>query len=130
MDRNNKTLLAEIKSLLRGPVPELRMAYFEGEYFLSETFKGDVSHEIIDPDRAKEILNENPDLKVSFVYLSQNDPPVEITDEHEIFEWQRANPVKPEIPEEIAGRLLINIGITNLRIGKDIVEMFLGLREL
>lgn len=127
MDNNKKVLLAQIKKLLKGPQPERSIVYFEG-YHLSETLKGTQTTKIITQDRAKAILNEDPECQAHFIYLTHQDPPANLTDDFEKFEWLRANQIDPVIPEEIKERINppagVIIGVCDRKVGKSLIELF------
>ena len=133
MDRNKKTLLAEIRSLLRGPVPERSIVCFEGEYHLSETLKGNQTTKILTHDQAKAILNEDPDCRVSFVYLTHQDLPAHLTDDNKKYEWIREHQIEPEIPDIIQSRINppegIIIGVTSRKCAESLVRLFQGIPE-
>ena len=116
MDRNKKTLLQEIRTLLRGPQPSRSIVFFEGEYHLSETLKGTLTTEIITQDQAKTILNEDMDCKAHFIYLP-----------HKL----RANQIEPDIPAEIKERINppdgIIIGVSGRKCAEGLIELFLGI---
>lgn len=130
MDSRKKTLLQEIKRLLKGPQPKRSIVYFEGEYHFSETLKRNQTIKIITQDQAKAILNEDPTCQVNFVYLTHKDPPAHLTNDLK-YEWIRANKVEPVIPEEIKERINppegIIIGVCDRKCGELLIELFLGI---
>ena len=132
MNKNKKVLLSQIKDLLRGPIPERVLVYFEGEYHLRELIGGIQTIEIITQDQAKIILDADPDMKVSFIYQNNNEPPESITDELERYEWIRANPIDPYnlMPEEIRGRIVppegMIISVHSRECGAGLIDLLLN----
>jgi len=130
MDRNKKTLLAEIKALLRGPVPELTIVFFEGIYHLGELLKGVRTTKEITQDQAMAILEDDQGCRVFAIYVTHQDPPENISDDLERYTWIRENQIEPDIPEEIRARINppegILMGVCDRECGDLMVDLFLG----
>ncbi len=123
MNNRKKALLAQIRDLLRGPVPRRTLFYLGGIYLL---FENNIMKEINEV-QAKAILHEAPDCKIFFICVNQKNPPESLTDELERYKWCQEHPVETEIPGFIQARLNPPqdqvIEVSDIATGKEFINL-------